>query len=90
MKILKLSCSFITKASCIAYTCLSLAQSPIGASYTKLESVLIISFLFSGLAWLLLLSIESFSDTINQTAANKVIKHVNDTRRGANCKGDKP
>ena len=88
MKLLKVSCSLITKLSCMVFTCLSFAQSQGGQSYSSLESILIITFVFSGLSWLLILLAEYFSDTIKQTSLTKEIKYVNESRRSGGSKGD--
>lgn len=88
MRLLKVSCSLITKLSCMAFTCLSLAQSQDGQSYTSLESILIITFAFSGSSLALILLVEYFSDTIKQTSLTKELKNVNESRRSSGSKGD--
>ena len=87
MRVLKVSCSLITKLSCMAFTCLSLVQSPSGRLLTELESILIITFVFSGSSWACILLGEYFSGTIKQTSLTKELTNVNNTRRGKDSKG---
>ena len=88
MQWLKRLCSFTTKASCMVYTCLSLSQSQDGQSYSGLELILIITLVFSGLSWALILLGEYFSDTIKQTSLTKELKNVNQRRRSGGNKGE--
>ena len=72
----------------MVYTCLSLSQSQDGQSYSGLELILIITLVFSGLSWGLILLGEYFSDTIKQTSLTKELKNVNQRRRSGGNKGE--
>ena len=48
----------------MVYTCLSLSQSQDGQSYSSLEPILIIIFVFSGLSWGLILLGEHLNDIL--------------------------
>ena len=78
---LKPLCSFTTKVSCMAFTCLSLVQSPSGRLLTELELILIITFAFSGLSWTLILLVEHFNDILQLNVLTREKNSVHNSGR---------